>query len=279
MLQERLGLSQRRACQIVGQHRSTQRHLGSQPDPDAWLRARLRAFAKRHPRWGYRRAHAVLIREGHHVNRKKVQRLWREEGLRVPQKRRKRQRVGSSTTPADRLTASRPDHVWALDFQFDVTTTGRVLKLLHVVDEFTRESLSDLVAHSIDADATVACLDRIAASRGIHPTFVRCDNGPELTANALRDWCRFSGAGTSYIEPGSPWQNPWVESYGSRMRDELLAIEQFDTLLEAQVLVADWRAEYNEYRPHSALGMLSPAAFSRQWRTNNHHQLSLRVDQ
>lgn len=172
--------------------------------------------------------------------------------------------AGTSTTPADRLAATRPDHVWALDFQFDVTADGRVLKLLHVVDEFTRESLCDLVAHSIDADATVACLDRIVASGRTRPTFVRCDNGPELTANALRDWCRFSGAGTSYIEPGSPWQNPWVESYGSRIRDELLAIEQFDTLLEAQVLVADWRAEYNEYRPHSALGMLSPAAFSRQ---------------
>jgi putative transposase len=221
----------------------------------------------------------VLVQEGHHVNRKKIQRLWREEGLRVPQKRRKRQRMGASTTPADRLAAIRPDHVWALDFQFDVTATGRVIKILHVVDEFTRESLSDLVAHSIDADATVDCLDRIVARRGTLPEFIRCDNGPELTANALRDWCRFSGAGTSYIDPGSPWQNPWVESYGSRIRDELLAIEQFDTLLEAQVLVEDWRTEYNEYRPHSALGMLSPAAFSRQWRTNHQPKLSLRVDQ
>ena len=268
MLQERLGLSQRRACEIVGQYRSTQRHRPSRADPDRALRAHLRAFAKRHPRWGYRRAHAVLVREGHQVNRKKIQRLWREEGLRVPQRRRKRQRAGVSTTPADRLAATRPDHVWALDFQFDVTSNGRVLKLLHVVDEFTRESLSDLVAHSIDADTTVACLDLIVAERGCFPGFIRCDNGPELTANALRDWCRFSGAGTSYIEPGSPWQNPWVESYASRIRDELLAIEQFDTLLEAQVLVADWRAEYNEYRPHSALGMLTPVEFARQRRIN-----------
>ena len=273
MLQERLGLSQRRACQIVGQHRSTQRHVAAQADPDAWLRARLRRFAKRHPRWGYRRAHAVLVGEGHHLNRKKVQRLWREEGLRVPHKRRKRQRVGTSTTPADRLVATYPDEVWALDFQFDVTAWGRVIKILHVVDEFTRESLSDLVAHSIDADATVACLDRIVTRRGVHPDFIRCDNGPELTANALRDWCRFGGAGTSYIDPGSPWQNPWVESYGSRMRDELLAIEQFDTLLEAQVLIADWRIEYNTYRPHSALGMLTPVEFARRWRTNDQLQL------
>ena len=268
MLQSRLGLSQRRACQIVGQHRSTQRHAPAETDPDRDLRARLRCFAKDHPRWGYRRAHAVLVREGYCLNRKKVQRLWREEGLRVPPRRRKRQRLGASTTPADRLAATFPDHVWALDFQFDVTATGRVIKILHVVDEFTRESLSDVVGGSIDADATVATLDKIAAARGTHPRFIRCDNGPELTANALRDWCRFSGAGTSYIDPGSPWQNPWVESYASRMRDELLAIEQFDTILEAQVLVADWRAEYNDYRPHSALGMLTPAEFARQWRTN-----------
>lgn len=177
------------------------------------------------------------------------------------------------TTPADRLAATHPDHVWALDYQFGVTATGRIVKLLHVVDEFTRESLSDLVGDSIDADATVACLDKVVGDRGTHPSFIRCDNGPELTANALRDWCRFTGAGTSYIDPGSPWQNPWVESYASRMRDELLAIEQFDTLLEAQVLVADWRTEYNGYRPHSALGMRTPVEFARQWRTN--HQLQL----
>jgi putative transposase len=147
--------------------------------------------------------------------------------------------------------------VWALDYQFDVTATGRTLKILHVVDEFTREALADLVAYSIDADATVNALDKVAAVRGF-PQFIRCDNGPELTAVALRDWCRFTGTTTSYIEPGSPWQNPWVESYGGRMRDELLAIEQFDSLLEAQVLVADWRQQYNTYRPHSALNQASP---------------------
>ena len=273
MLCDRLDLSQRRACQIVGQHRSTQRHQPVEPDPDRELRTRLRRFAKRHPRWGYRRAHAVVRREGWVVNRKKVQRLWREEGLRVP-KRRKRQRLGTSTTPADRLRAIRPDHVWALDYQFDVTATGGVIKVLHVVDEFTRESLADLVDHSIDADATVACLDKIVDTRGRHPTFIRCDNGPELTANALRDWCRFTGCGTSYIEPGSPWENPWVESYGSRIRDELLAIEQFDTLLEAQILIGDWQIEYNTYRPHSALGMLTPAEFADHWRQTNQPQLS-----
>jgi transposase InsO family protein len=269
MLQERLGLSQRRACRIVGQHRSTQRHTSKDPDPDRELRSWLGDFSQKHQRWGYRRAHAVLVREGHRVNRKKIQRLWREEGLRVPQKRRKRQRLGDSTTPADRLVAEHPDHVWALDYQSDVTASGRTSKILHVVDEHTRESLADLVAYSIDADATVGVLDKVVGHRGRPPEFIRCDNGPELTANALRDWCRFTGAGTSYIDPGAPWQNPWVESYGSRMRDELLAIETFDTLLEAQVLVADWRKEYNSYRPHSALGMLTPNEYARQWLTTN----------
>ncbi len=184
MIQDRLGFSQRRACQIVGQHRSTQRHRPAEPDPDRDLRRQLRDFARHHPRWGYRRAHAVLCREGHHLNRKKVQRLWREEGLRVPPRRHKRPRLGVSTTPADRLSATHPNHVWALDYQFDVTSQGRKLKILHVTDEFTRESLSDLVAYSIDADHTVAALDQIVAERGA-PEFIRCDNGPELTANAL----------------------------------------------------------------------------------------------
>jgi putative transposase len=208
MLQERLGVSQRRACAIVGQHRSTQRHQPALADPDRDLRQRLRCFARRHPRWGYRRAHAVLRREGWALNRKKVQRLWREEGLRVPPKRRKRQQLGHSTTPADRLGAERPDHVWALDYQFDVTATGRVIKILLVVDEFTRESLADLVEHSHRRRCHSGCLDKIVGQRGRHSSFVRCDNGPELTANALRDWCRFTGTGTSYIEPGSPCENP-----------------------------------------------------------------------
>lgn len=274
LLCERLGVSQRRACQIVGQHRSTQRYEPKDPDRDRDLRAELREFAENHPRWGYRRAHAVLQRRGWAVSRKKVQRLWREEGLRVPPKQRKRQRTGDSDADAGLLKAERPDHVWALDFQFDVTAAGRRIKILHVIDEFTRESLADVVDHSIDADATVACLDKIASARGQGPEFIRCDNGPELTAAALRDWCEFTSTKTSYIDPGSPWQNPWVESYGSRMRDELLSIEQFDSLLEAQVLVADWRTDYNTYRPHSALGMLTPAEYADQWAKNNPTKLS-----
>ena len=207
----------------------------------------------------------AAVQEGWAINRKRVQRLWREEGLRVPARRRKRQRLGESTVPADRLRAERPDHVWALDFQFDQTADGRILKLLHVVDEFTREALAIECRRRIDADATVATLERLVAARGRAPVHIRCDNGPELTANALRDWCRFSKTGSAYIEPGSPWQNPYVEYFGSRIRDELLAVEQFSCLAEAQVMVEDWREDYNERRPHSALQMMAPAKFARAW--------------
>jgi putative transposase len=255
-LQQVFGVSQRWACQLVGQHRSTQRHQPAEPDRDRALCEQLRRFSRAHPRWGYRRAHAQLRGQGWVVNRKAVQRRWREEGLWVPVRRRKRQRLGTSTTPADRLAAEHADHVWALDYQFDQTTDGRIWKLLNVVDEHTREALAITVDRRIDADATVKVLDRLVAERRTAPRFIRCDNGPELTANALRDWCRFTGTGTSYIEPGSPWQNPYVESFGSRLRDELLAVEAFSSLLEARVLVEDWRIEYNTVRPHSALGYL-----------------------
>ncbi len=225
------------------------------------LRAELRQFSKDRPRWGYRRAHHHLREQGWEVNRKRVQRLWREEGLRVPQRRRKRRRLGDSTVPAQRLRAERPNQVWAFDFQFDQTADGRVLKLLNVVDEFTREALVMLVERSIDADRTVEVLERLVAERSA-PEYLRCDNGPEMTAHALCDWCVLGGTGTAYIEPGSPWQNPYVESFHSRVRDELLDVEEFSCLAEARVVIEDWRQDYNQCRPHSSLGMRSPAAFA-----------------
>jgi len=262
MLQDRLGISERRACRYAGQHRSTQRHAEAVADDDAALRARLRKISRERPRWGYRRAHQLLLDDGWQLNIKRTRRVWREEGLRVPRKRRKRQRLGDSTIPADRLRAERPDHVWAIDFQWDQTADGHNLKLLHVVDEFTREALAIECHRRIDSDHTVEVLDRLVIERGTAPAFVRCDNGPEMTANALRDWCRFSRAGSAYIDPGSPWQNAYVESFGGRVRDELLAVELFSCLAEAQVLIEDWRHDYNHHRPHSALGMLAPAVFA-----------------
>jgi putative transposase len=267
MLQGRLELSERRACRITGQHRSTQRHERRGGDRDDALRRRLRKLSAEHPRWGYRRAWATLRGEGWELNRTKIQRLWREEeGLRVPARRRKRQRLGVSTAAAGRLRAERPDQVWALDFQFDTTVDGRVLKLLHVVDEHTREALAIEVARRIDADRTVAVLERLVAQRGRPPELVRMDNGPELTANAIRNWCRFGGTGAAYIEPGSPWQNPFVESFGSRARDEVLAVEAFGSLLEAKTVIEEWRTTYNTRRPHSSLGWKTPALYAASWR-------------
>jgi putative transposase len=267
MLQDRLGLSERRACRYVGQSRSTQRREPLVAQDDAALRAQLKAFSRQRPRWGYRQAHQHLIEQGWAINRKRTQRLWREEGLRVPVKRRKRQRRGESTVPGDRLRAERPDHVWAFDFQFDVTDDGRAVKLLYVVDEFTREALAMEAERSIDADYVVDVLDRIVGQRGSHPEFVRCDNGPEMTSVALKDWCRFSRTGAAFIEPGSPWENPFVESFNSRVRDELLAVEQFSCLTEVKVMVEDFRHDYNRLRPHRAHAMMTPAAFRAGWET------------
>lgn len=262
MLQDRLGLSERRACRYVGQPRSTQRHAPQVAQDDAALRVQLRAFSRQRPRWGYRQAHQHLLEQGWMINRKRTQRLWREEGLRVPAKRRKRQRRGDSTVPGDRLRAERPDHVWAFDFQFDVTDDGRLLKLLYVVDEFTREALAMEAERRIDADRVVDVLDRIVSDQARRPEFVRCDNGPEMTSAALRDWCRFGQTGASFIEPGSPWENPFVESFNSRVRDELLAVEVFSCLTEAKVMIEDFRVDYNRRRPHRAHAMMTPAAFA-----------------
>jgi putative transposase len=209
-----------------------------------------------------------LRREGHTVNRKRVQRLWREEGLRVPQKTRKRRRGHSSDRNGARRRAVRPREVWAIDFQFDATNDARQLKSLNVVDEFTRQALATEVARSCDADGVLTVLDRLKGEHGA-PEFLRMDNGPEMIAAALKDWCRFNTAGTIYIEPGSPWQNPYIESFNSRMRDEHWNVEEFTTLTEAQILTEQWRIEYNTIRPHSALDGHPPDEYAERWRTNS----------
>jgi len=264
MLSDRLGLSERRACRYVAQHRSTQRREPIVAADDQALRDALRQIAGERPRWGYRRAHHELCQRGWQVNRKRIQRLWREEGLRVPARARKR-RVPAGQPDRSQLRASGPDEVWAIDFQHDTTADGRALRLVNVVDEFTREALVMHAERSISADQTVAQLEALVARRGRAPRFLRCDNGPELTSHALRDWCRFSGTQTAFIQPGAPWQNPFVESFHARARDELLNTEQFACLAEARVVITDWREDYNTRRPHSALGMRTPTAFTADW--------------
>jgi len=165
---------------------------------------------------------------------------------------------------ATRLRAERPDQLWAMDYQYDQTSDGRMLRLLNIVDEFTREALAMCVDRSITAEQTVGVLEHLVAARGA-PENIRCDNGPEVTANALRDWCTSATVTTSYIEPGAPWQNPFAESFNARVRDELLNLEDFSCLAEARVLTEDWRTAYNAEYLHSNLGYRSPAAFAAAW--------------
>lgn len=265
-LEERFGVSERRACQVVGQPRSTQRLRAPVPDDDELaLRRFLRDFATERPRWGWRRAARAARDAGWVANPKRIQRLWRDEGLKVPYRKRKRPLRGIGVRTGAFCPIA-PDVVWALDFQFDQTTDGRALKLLNIVDEFTREVLAIEVARSIDADHVVAVLDRLANERRA-PRFVRFDHGPEFIAYALADWCRFNGTGSLFVDPGSPWQNGYVESFNGRLRDEYLNGQLFDSLLEAKVLLEDFRIDYNKNRAHSSHGWRTPAEFVEEWLT------------
>lgn len=195
------------------------------------------------------------------MNHKKLQRLWREEGLRVPT-RRHRKRVGESTVdPATLPVADAPNTVWALDFQFDATTDGRPVKILSILDEHTREALDGLVERSIPAERVVAVLDRLVEARGVAPMVMRMDNGPEFIAATVSDWCT-GRTGMVFIPPGQPWKNPFAESFNARMRDECLNLNEFWSLTQARVVIDDWKDQYNHDRPHSSLGYLAPAVYA-----------------
>ncbi|WP_341579584.1 IS3 family transposase [Microbacterium schleiferi] len=257
-----LQVSERMACRLAGLSRSAYRRPlkgDTAADPDRALRDWLRAYAKKHPRWGYRRAYHDARGEGWAVNHKKIQRLWREEGLRVPGRRR-RKRVGSSTIDAPAAVA--PNLVWAVDFQFDADEQGRAIKICSIVDEHTRECIGGLVERSITADRLTAHLEDLVAVRGA-PAVLRSDNGPEFISDAMADWAG-TRTGLFYIPPGSPWHNGYVESFNSRLRDECLNINSFYSLLHAQVVIGDWKTEYNHDRRHSSLGYLAPVDYARQ---------------
>jgi len=224
---------------------------------------RIRELALRHPRYGYRRVAALLRRDGWRVNRKRVHRLWQREGLRVPQKQHKRTRLldGSSDNAAHRQRALRANHVWSFDFCHDRTADGRGIKVFSVIDEFTRECLMIEAQRRITGAEVVSVLKALMALRGV-PAHVRCDNGPEFVCSAVRAWLRRSKVAPLYIAPGSPWENAYAESYHARLRDELLSREEFGTLPEARAMLEAWRQEYNQDRPHGALGYLAPEAFA-----------------
>ncbi len=227
---------------------------------DRGLVERMIELSRENPRYGYRRVWALLRREGWPVNKKRVHRLWREEGLKVPDRQRKRRRLSDAENSCTRRRAEHKDHVWSYDFVMDLTEDGRRLKMMPVVDEYTRECLSIDVERSITAEDVVDTLASLFRSRG-EPTFIRSDDGPEFIAKAVKRWLDLSGVRTLYIEPGSPWENAYSETFISRFSDEVLKREVFADLLEAKVLVEDYRSYYNHHRPHSALGYQTPAEF------------------
>jgi putative transposase len=261
-LQKNFRVSERRACRVVDQPRSSQRYLSTKADKDAALAQMIVALSGQNPRYGYRRVWALLRREGWEVNKKRVHRLWREADLKVPAgRRRKRQRLGSSENGVARRRAEYLGHLWSYDFAMDATQDGRRLKMMPVVDEYSRECLALEVERSITSEEVVKTLDRLFAERGA-PRFIRSDNGPEFIAQAVKRWLAASGVETLYIEPGAPWENAYSETFISRMRDELLHREEFANLKEAKVLAEDYREHYNHHRPHGALGYLTPVEFA-----------------
>lgn len=255
---DRLHVSERRACKVLHQPRSTQRHLVIVRDDEDALTRDIVELASSHGRYGYRRITAMLRHGGWNVNHKRVERIWRREGLKVPRRQPKRGRLWLNDGSCVRLRPARKDHVWAYDFVTGRTHDGRAFKMLTIVDEFTRECLAIDVARSLTSDDLLERLCWLMTTRGV-PTHVRSDNGPEFTARAVRQWLTRVGVQTLFIEPGSPWENGYVESFNGTLRDEVLNREIFYSLKEAKVLIESWRHEYNTIRPHSGLGYRPPA--------------------
>jgi putative transposase len=252
-----LGISERRACRTVGQHRSTQRKVPTGRSDEEALTAAIIRLATQYGRYGYRRVTALLHAEGWHVNAKRVQRIWRREGLKVPQKQPKRGRLWLNDGSCLRLRPSWTNHVWSYDFVMDRTHDGRAFRMLTVIDEFTRRCLAIKVDRKLKSDDVLACLADLFVEHG-PPDHIRSDNGSEFTAKAVRSWLDRIGVKTLFIEPGSPWENGYNESFNGKLRDELLNGEIFYTLKEAQVLIERWRHHYNTVRPHSSLGYVPP---------------------
>jgi putative transposase len=230
-------ISERRACRALGVPRSSQRYVGTEQEREEELLLRIRALARENPRYGYRRIRALLKREGWSVNLKRVHRLWRREGLKVPQVQRKRRRLGGGEDGCTRRRAERPNHVWSYDFIHDQTADGGGLKILPAVDEYTRECLTIEAERSMTAEDVVSTLEYLFEVRGV-PEYIRSDNGPEFIAEAVKAWLARRGSKTLYIEPGSPWENAYSETFNSRLRDELLGREEFETLKEASRTIA-----------------------------------------
>ena len=257
-MRQRLGVSERRACAVLGHPRSSQRYELRVADDEETLTADIIRLAGQYGRYGYRRITAMLRIEGWHVNHKRVERIWRREGLKVPEKQPKRSRLWLNDGSCIRLRPCWQNHVWSYDFVQARTHDGRVFRMLTVIDEYSRRCLAILVARRLRSDDVLYLLTDLFAQRGA-PDHIRSDNGSEFTAKAVRAWLARIGVTTLFIAPGSPWENGYNESFNGKLRDELLNGEIFYDLREARVLIERWRHHYNTIRPHSALGYRPPA--------------------
>jgi transposase InsO family protein len=257
-IREKLAISERRACMVLGQPRASQRNGPRITAEEERLREDIVRLASKYGRYGYRRVTVMLNREGWRVNHKRVERIWRQEGLKVPKKQPKRGRLWLNDGSCIRLRPEHKDHVWSYDFVEERTTDGRKFRILNIIDEFSRECLAVKVGRRLNSQHVIDALFNLFIFRGI-PEHIRSDNGSEFTAGAVRKWLTKLGVRTLFIDPASPWENGYIESFNGKMRDELLNRELFTTLMEAQVLIAGWRMEYNHVRPHSALRYRPPA--------------------
>ncbi len=260
-LQDRLGYSERRICKVVGQARSSQRYRRKIAHDERTLIDNMHQLAIKWPRFGYRRITALLRKDGWRVNVKRVHRLWKLEGLQIRKKARKRRRLGRSDNACHRRKPLGKDHVWSYDFVSDRTDGGGRLRILNIVDEFTRESLAMEIRRHFTGRDVVAVLAELFAIRG-RPRYIRSDNGPEFASKAVKNWLASEKVDTLFVEPGSPWENGYVESFNGRLRDECLNGELFLSLAEARYVVDRWRMDYNHHRPHSRLDWMMPAEFA-----------------
>ena len=254
----KLRISERRVCRVIGQPRSTQRGDPVVSDDEECLRVEIIRLSSKYGRYGYRQITGILKGEGFRVNHKRVERIWREEGLKVPQKQPKRGRLWLNDGSCVRLRPTHRNHVWSYDFVAERTHDGRPIKILTVIDEYSRECLAIVVERRLQSDDVLNCLTELFVKHG-SPEHIRSDNGPEFTAKVVRQWLKRLGVQTLFIAPGSPWENGYVESFNGKFRNELLNGEIFYTLKEAQVLIEEWRHEYNTFRPHSSLKYRPPA--------------------
>ena len=250
-------VSERRACIVLNQPRATQRRVLKSLDDEESLTNDIIKLAVRFGRYGYRRITALLRELGWQVNHKRVERIWRREGLKVPKKQPKRGRLWLNDGSIIRLKPERKGHVWAYDFVACRTEDGRPIRMLTVIDEYTRECMAIRTARRIRSDDVIHALTELFVLNGV-PEHIRSDNGPEFTAKVVRGWLERVGVKTLFIQPGSPWENGYNESFNGKLRDELLNREIFYSLKEAQILTERWRREYNTIRPHSSLGYRPP---------------------